>query len=369
MRILFISPFLYRYSRGIERYTVELANALSAKGIEVHLLTWEGNRPWSWGKLAPLVFLHTAKLPRYFQAFWAGLFYKKKILEIKPDVINVFFSWHGEGLALRFLGFTVLYNLILHYPAGQITHRYRQLQKTPIPSKADKIIAVSQHVKAGAEEWFGREALIVPSGVDTDKFKPAEQKSILRKKMNFSESATLLFTAAALEERKNIDKAIDAMPLILKKTPDLLFLIAGEGPKRKQLEEQVDRLGLRKNVQFLGAVSNPADFYQISDLFLFLSQGEAGPLAMLEAMAAGLPVVAARQPPLEEYIGPRAALLVNEKEPSEIAAAVENLLKRDPLEMIEDSNHNRVYAESRFGWSSIADQFIEIFNLQCSRTV
>jgi len=361
MRVAFLSPFLFRYLRGIERFTVDLANALAKQGVKVHLLTWWENRPWAWGNLQQGVFLHPLPLPRYFRALWAGPAYALMLARLRPDVVNLFFTWHGEEIAIRLLSHqSFCLNLNLHYPAEQVPHRYQILQSSRIVRLATRIIAVSNYVADGAREWLGRSVIVIHNGVDLAKFHPAPNKATAREQLGIPTNAPVLATVTALERRKGVHKVLMALPQVIQEFPGLVYLVAGDGPEKGRLMDLVKTLGLETHVYFLGAVTDPLPVYQAADVFMFLSKGEASPLALLEAMACGLPVIAAQRRPLEEFAAPLGTIFVNDTEPKQVAQAILELL-HNPRQRTVMGQKNRQHTEEHFGWDVIAKRYLQLF--------
>ncbi len=363
MRIAIISPFLWRYSRGIERYSVDLGNALAEQGHQVYLLTRKDGGEWRWGRLNSQVHLYNIALPRYFQSFFSTIQYCMILRKMKPDIAIVNFTWHGEETAYRLGAFrNAGVYLVLHYPASQVPHRYDMLIKSRL-RKSATLIGVSNLVLEDAQQYFQQSVVVIANGTDIHRFRPAvnmEERDKLRDEYGIPRDCLVFLTVAAFEERKNIHLALNSMPAVIKKWPKAIYLIAGDGPKRESLIEQVDKLGLTKNVRFLGAVKAIEQVYRLSDLFLFLSTGEASPLALLEAMASGLPVVAARKPPLTEFSAAGGIQYVNERNNKEIENAIiascENGYRQ------KAGADNRRYAETFHGWKQTAQKYASIFS-------
>lgn len=105
-----------------------------------------------------------------------------------------------------------------------------------------------------------------------------------------------LLTVARLDARegyKGHDRVIDALPELLSRDPELVYLIAGEGNDRSRLEDYVTRRGLSGSVRFLGYVpfDSLPDLYRAADVFVMPSTGEGFGIVYLEAMACGTPAV------------------------------------------------------------------------------
>lgn len=95
-----------------------------------------------------------------------------------------------------------------------------------------------------------------------------------------------------LAREKGLDTLIDAWPLVRESFPDARLTLVGEGPERLALEARVARLGLTGAVELPGAADDPATILRASDLFILPSREEGMSIALLEAMALGVPLVA-----------------------------------------------------------------------------
>ena len=105
------------------------------------------------------------------------------------------------------------------------------------------------------------------------------------------------------------------------------LLLVGDGPERTALGEQARRLGIQDRVQFTGYVENLSPYLSRMDVFALPSRHEGAPMALLEAMAAGVPVVAARVGGIPEMVGESgAACLVDGHDPLVWAGALESIL-------------------------------------------
>ncbi len=138
-----------------------------------------------------------------------------------------------------------------------------------------------------------------------------------------------MVTVANLRPEKGHDTLIAAAALVIGQRPDTEFLVVGGGPLDASLKRDVERRGLGAQVQFLGERSDVPALLASGDLFVLPSRSEASPNGVLEAMAAGLPVVASRVGGLPELIESGVnGLLVEPDRPAELAAAVLDLIGR-----------------------------------------
>jgi glycosyltransferase involved in cell wall biosynthesis len=132
-----------------------------------------------------------------------------------------------------------------------------------------------------------------------------------------------------MAREKNVGFLLDVAERVRREIPDLLLILAGEGPARAELERRVARRGLGAHVLFLGYLdraSQLADCYRAGDAFLFASTTETQGLVLLEAMSLGVPVVAVAAGGTVDLLARRRGALVPELDAGEFAAAVVRLL-------------------------------------------
>ncbi|MBC2601105.1 glycosyltransferase family 4 protein [Puniceicoccus vermicola] len=175
-----------------------------------------------------------------------------------------------------------------HIPGGRVFDRF-------LYEGYDRIICISEGVRDSMEEWLPktRSLLRVASnGVDVDAF--------MRGEVERRDGPLRFLSVGRLTEKKNFTTAIRALAAV--EPADWTYTLVGDGEQRPELESLVDRLGVRENVHFAGYVSDVSSFYAKSDVFLFPSLWEGFGLVAVEAMAAGLPVLASDVPGLSEVI-------------------------------------------------------------------
>lgn len=363
MRVAFIHPFLYRYARGIERYTLNLANALTRRGFEVTLLTWRWKEPVQIEKLDPDVKVHRMPTSRYFAATAVIPFYLRDLITNHYDFVWIFFASYGEAEALSLFR-RQRFGIVFHYPYQQVPHRYKEFRRFGLVKRAAHIVSVSRFVAVGVREFYGLESTVIQHGVDTNRFAPdPAARACVRSSLNLALDAPLLVTAAALEERKGVQWVLQALPDVLKDFPETTYLILGDGPHRKVLEDQSKELGLESHVRFLGSQEEIARFYQAADVSLILASGEASSLTALESMACGVPVIAARQPPFDELIPIECGVLVKEKDESAVADAIKTLLgEPERRRALGEAGRARIAAD--FDWKRVGDQYLQLMNMQ-----
>lgn len=152
---------------------------------------------------------------------------------------------------------------------------------------ADRVVTPSHATCMEVEEDYGaRDVTVIPNGIAP---LPAPGKPVER-----PEGRPVVLFAGRLRTRKATAVLLEALPLLRREHPEAVLVVAGDGEQRSALERRVRELGLHEAVRFVGARprSEMPGWYAAADLFCLPSLYEGFPLAILEAMAAGLPVVA-----------------------------------------------------------------------------
>jgi glycosyltransferase involved in cell wall biosynthesis len=161
---------------------------------------------------------------------------------------------------------------------------------------------------------------VIVNGVDTARFAPAVGAAPR------SAPGPTVGVLTRLDSRKGLPHLIQAIGQLRADLPGIRLLIAGDGEERVTLERQAGSLGLAGQVVFAGTVNEPEGFYRRLDLFVLPSLDEAFGLVLLEAMAAGLPVVGTRVGGIPEILEDgHQGLLVSPADSRAIAAAIRTL--------------------------------------------
>lgn len=162
--------------------------------------------------------------------------------------------------------------------AGQIRLQrlaYRAATKVVANSPAARQVLTAEGVAPGS-------IAVIPNGVDPSWFDLPDHQGPIR----------TVITVANLRPEKNHDTLLEAAAALAPAHPALRFRIVGDGPRRQELEARAAALGLRGIVEFLGHRDDVPALLAAADLFVLPSRSEAFPNGAIEAMAAGLPVVA-----------------------------------------------------------------------------
>ncbi len=193
-----------------------------------------------------------------------------------------------------------LYDQYVHYvPVAQdlardVTIKYsknfcNQCDHIVVPSREVETILTELNIKTPRS--------VIPTGVPLEKFNQGDRQW-LRKHYDIPEENRILLFVGRLTKEKNLDFLLDAFNQIHRQTPDTSLVLTAQGPMEEQLKKQAQELGLNleQDVIFTGALpfDTLVNVYYSADLFVFSSVTETQGLVLIEAMAAGLPVVAVR---------------------------------------------------------------------------
>lgn len=158
----------------------------------------------------------------------------------------------------------------------------------------ESITIYSEYLMKPAERIGRRKDIaVIPTGVHIRNFQGAPKHDI-RREFSIPKNTTLILYVGLLVPRKGVDIIVETARNL--KAENVRFVIVGDGPKGNEYKELVRKYGLSDKVVFTGWRKDIADFYKSADIFFFPSRGEGLPGAVMEAMAAGLPIVATNIP-------------------------------------------------------------------------
>jgi glycosyltransferase involved in cell wall biosynthesis len=200
--------------------------------------------------------------------------------------------------------------------------------------RCDRIVAVSRDVAAHHAALSGlppHRYQVIPNGIDVAAYARDEAaRERLRAQWGVSEGRVVIVAVGRLDRQKGLDVLLRAAGLLFAKNPDLRLVIGGEGPQRKELESLVAELRLGACVRLLGFVQDVRAMLSAADIFAMPSRWEGFGLAAVEAMAAGLPVVASRAEGLREVVEEGRTGLLADVEDAEGLAQCIDICAHDP---------------------------------------
>lgn len=328
---------------GGESVILALSNALRARGVEVVIgcVEMPGRRPELGSKAEEF------GLPVEYLPMQGSLDFK-----VIPNVSDIvrrrgISLIHAHGYKSNLFGaFAARWNRIPivstnHlYPMMPLNDRklkmYGQLDVKVTSRFLDRIVAVSEDIQRRMTKQGvpASKVQVIENGIDTSAFSTTSEASLVsgKRALGIDSESLVVGSLARLTPQKGQEYLLDAAAGVLAKRPSVTFVIAGDGPLKEALAEQAERLDISDRVKLLGFRRDTRALLGSMDVFALSSIEEGLPMAMLEAMAARVPVVTTRVGDIPKVIeSGRNGLLVNARSSAELTEALLRLLG-DPVE-------------------------------------
>lgn len=327
MKILFGTDNFYPNVNGSANFSVDLAKGLVKMGHEVAVIApsrkfkytlthYDGIAIYGIPSVKIPKLIHPAEMRLSFIVNPAAI--KVLVKEINPEIIHIqdhFMIGNavvkaGKELRIPMVGTNhFMPENFMHYfyppnfvkkPLSkfgwwQFINVYKHLDIVTTPTKT----AVGLIKKLGLKNPI----LPISCGVDLNRFNPRNGSNYLKKRYKITSTKPIVLFVGRLDKEKNIDVVIEAFAKVLPATPSHL-VITGKGKEKSNLVNLSKKLGLGQSITFTGFVPDkdlPA-LYRLANLFVIASIAELQSIATMEAMASGLPVVAARVMALPELV-------------------------------------------------------------------
>jgi sugar transferase (PEP-CTERM/EpsH1 system associated) len=182
----------------------------------------------------------------------------------------------------------------------------RKLANRLLLRRRDRVVAVGQAVREAlvANDGFPAQRVgVIYNGIDLTPFAaPRDDRGTIRREMGAGDDEFVILQVARLDYLKDHATAVRTLARVLPHLPDARLVLVGEGPELQAIEEVVRQHGVGAQIRFLGLRKDVARLLSGADLFLLTSVSEGIPLTVIEAMAAGLPVVSTRVGGLPEVV-------------------------------------------------------------------
>ena len=373
MRIAIVTHVV-RHNDGQGRVNYEIARAALAEGHQVTLLA---------SHVAPELASETRlrwvaiKVGR----FWPTKLFKQQVFALKTamwlkkhkkeyDVLHVngFISWakadvntahfvHGGWLRSPYYPFKLTGGL---WSAYQVIYSHVNAKLEHWAYQRSKIIAaVSEKVaiEIRANGTQSERIEVVYNGVDTSAFTAARRTGSDRASFGLPDDACLLLFVGDLRTpRKNLDTVLKAL---LQLPSNVHLAVAGYIPGSPYPDE-AKALGIDDRVHFLGLVKNMPTLMHSVDAFVFPSRYEAMSLSLLEALAAGLPVITAKTAGGAEIIGTDCGIVLDDPDDANALAGAVARLADAPELRREMGAAARLLAD-QFGWARMARRYLDLY--------
>lgn len=227
-------------------------------------------------------------------------------------------------------------------------------------------VAVSPETKASLvrqARLMETQVTTICNGIDVEQFQRGDSSHDVRRELGLDPDAKLLITTAMMKEQKGHRFLIEAARQITSEEPRSHLLFVGDGHLRSDLERQVRELKLTEHIHFLGSRHDVRELLLESDIFVLPSLFEGLSIALLEAMAAGVPVVATAVSGTTTVVdSDRYALLVPPEDPDALARAVLNTLAKSPEELRAQCEAARGRVIEAFSLERQATDFVALYD-------
>ncbi len=219
-------------------------------------------------------------------------------------------------------------------------------------NQIDQIVVPSRPMADVLKDYgIKTQRTILPTGVDI--VIPKENKGMeFRQKHGISSTQPVLVHIGRVAFEKNIDFLLSVTAALVTQIPDLVLVIAGEGPALKQLKSMSAKLGITNNVKFVGYLDRNRDLstcYQAGDIFVFSSRTETQGLVLLEAMMLGVPVVSTAEMGTKDILVNGKGALIAKEEVNNFADKILKILKDPELKQalsLEGINYAQAWQPS-----------------------
>jgi glycosyltransferase involved in cell wall biosynthesis len=277
---------------GAERLSAQLAIELSGAGFDVRVISLYDPQGTELERMLaseriPVSFLGKR---RGFDPRMFGRVYRV-IKQFHPDVVHT----HLHALNYAVPPALVLRARIVH-TVHSVAEREAQRIGRHIPGilfrRAVAPVAIGREIQTSIKRVFGTDSHLIPNGIPLARYaQPSVSRERWRSQMGFASDAMLFVSVGRFDPVKNHAQLIDAFALATGNRPNTHLLLVGNGDLQNLLKAQTKTLALTGRVHFLGVREDIPEVLGASDVFVFASKSEASPLSVMEALAAGLPIV------------------------------------------------------------------------------
>ncbi len=299
IRVAMLIQRYYPHIGGAERQLAALAPLLNQKGIDVHIIT---RRDPGLARFETIDHVPVHRLPVPGPKPVASLIYTLSALHLlrrlRPDVIHAHELLSPATTAMaakRWFGTPIVVKVLRGGALGDLAKLRRKAlgakRLASLRQHMDAFITISREIDTELET-FGIDPsrrISIPNGVDTDRIAPVTQakKQALRQSFHLPPDSPVALFMGRLAAEKRVDHLLAIWPAIRQADPQAELFIVGTGEEAPQLQAAAG-----PGVTFTGAIDNVVPYLQMADVFVLPSATEGLSNAMLEALAAGLPVIA-----------------------------------------------------------------------------
>lgn len=347
IRVLMISDVFFPRVNGASTSIATFRDALRAHGVDVRLIA---PRYGSEAEAAGVVRVPGRRLPLDPEDRLVRLRAMRQTAQheaARCDLVHIqtpFVAHHAGLRAARahrrpvLLTYHTFFEEYLHHyapflPAGVLRGLARRVSRTQC-NAVDRVVVPSSAMRERLAGYGVRTPMqILPTGIPVRDFSGGDGLRF-RRRHGIPDAAPMALYIGRVAHEKNIGFLLEVAARLKDGLPDVVLVVAGEGPATPSLQARVAQMGLTGTVRFVGYLERRAqlpDCYAAADVFVFASRTETQGLVLLEAMAAGLPVVALAAMGTTDILAPERGARIAPDAPAGFADAVAKLLADRPL--------------------------------------
>ena len=237
------------------------------------------------------------------------------------------------------------------------------LLNTYITRRADRIVAVSKEIvnKMKLAGVDSTKITLIENGVSLNRFQNKIDSNSIRESLRIKKGVPVVGVVGALTEEKGHSYLLKAIPMVVQRFPETAFLLVGDGRERPYLESMASKLGIADSVIFAGMRNDIPEILSMLDAFVLPSLDEGLPIALLEAQAAKVPVVATSVGAIPDVLEDGVTgILIPPKDPQAIADAMIKILSDKKLATeIAQKGFERV--RDHFSSEKMGEKYITIY--------
>ncbi|HSX58508.1 MAG TPA: glycosyltransferase [Candidatus Saccharimonadales bacterium] len=298
----------------------------------------------------------------------------RRTFRVGLDIVHAhgggFFSFLGYQLAvakgypyvLTYHAYLAKYSHYFFIKNEAVTERAAKNGSKLICNLADVVIVPTEKMKKILQGYgVNKKIEVVANPIDLEKFKKVE-RGFLRSQFSIGEDKVILLTASRLGVEKNIEFLLRSYQKVTKKEEKSVFVIAGDGPNKKKLEDLVKELKIEERVIFTGFVATEAmpQVYSDSDVFLFASTSETQGMVVPEAAACGLPVIVVKDEAYVEAVTDSFNGYVVKEQAKAFAEKILELINDQPKRLEFGANSEKLISEN-FDNDVIIEKLVSVY--------
>ncbi len=366
---------------GISRHCFGLAKAIAKRGHEIHVITLDFPNTPQYEEIDGVKIYRTSiELGHPNFIIWTFLF--NHFMEKKVAVLNREYGFniiHIHDWLTAPVGITSKYHLdrplistIHSTEVGRVQGLYNPDSHfidglewwTTYESK--RVIVASNSMKYELEDHFhlpGEKIDVIPNAIDTTRYDRNVDREAVKRRYGISPYERIVLFIGRLSPQKGVEYLIKAVPFILNRHPEAVFIIIGEGLSKEYLMDLAHKSGYSHKIRFFGFLPDQdlIELTMSADVLVLPSIYEPFGIVALEGMAAGVPIVASNVGGLTEIVEhDKTGVLVYPRDPASIAWGVNRVLS-DPGYSSWIVQNAKKKVKEVYNWESVAARTIEVY--------